>query len=435
VLTRWVVRRVTILAGAVLLLPCASFADELTVDCSGGTPGAYTSIQDAIGALGPGGPTPPWDFHRRHIITVLSDCVGRVPIFDRQGLTIRAPEGETVTITPPSPNGFVVMVGGSQGILLERLVISGGDVGILLFDLSEVDISDCTIEDNSGDGLNVQGNSIAYIVGDASLDLAAIRNNGGYGVSVLDASEILAWEATIEGNDRGGLFLRFGGTAGLHGAMLIRNNGTAGEPDSAGIHLGGGATLLVRHEGNEIANNFGPGILADVNSTVSVADGRIENNTGDGVRVLHMSVAKFGPGNTLAGNGEASIYCDSTSMAFGDLADIDGIECDNLEFQITLCHIPPGNPGNAQTITVDESAVPAHLAHGDTLGPCDDGNADSHQVEIEAGQYDGGLKEPMFDPRDAQSANPTGSETGDRDESNRTLRHKRHPRRPRRQGP
>jgi len=54
--------------------------------------------------------------------------------------------------------------------------------------------------------------------------------------------------------------------------------------------------------------------------------------------------------------------------------------------KVTLCHVPPGNPGNAHTITVSEHAVRAHLAHGDTLGECptgcvqnptscDDGNA------------------------------------------------------------
>ena len=36
----------------------------------------------------------------------------------------------------------------------------------------------------------------------------------------------------------------------------------------------------------------------------------------------------------------------------------------------TLCHIPPGNPNAAHTITVGEPAVDAHLAHGDTEGPC-----------------------------------------------------------------
>ena len=40
------------------------------------------------------------------------------------------------------------------------------------------------------------------------------------------------------------------------------------------------------------------------------------------------------------------------------------------EAQVTICHVPDGNPDNAQTITVGESAVQAHLDHGDYLGPC-----------------------------------------------------------------
>lgn len=38
--------------------------------------------------------------------------------------------------------------------------------------------------------------------------------------------------------------------------------------------------------------------------------------------------------------------------------------------KVTLCHIPPGNPSNAHTISVGAPAVRAHLAHGDYLGPC-----------------------------------------------------------------
>jgi hypothetical protein len=38
--------------------------------------------------------------------------------------------------------------------------------------------------------------------------------------------------------------------------------------------------------------------------------------------------------------------------------------------KVDICHIPPGNPSNAHTITVSKSAVPAHLAHGDKLGDC-----------------------------------------------------------------
>ena len=40
------------------------------------------------------------------------------------------------------------------------------------------------------------------------------------------------------------------------------------------------------------------------------------------------------------------------------------------EGKAVICHYPPGNPGNRHTIEVGQPAVPAHLAHGDTLGPC-----------------------------------------------------------------
>jgi hypothetical protein len=38
--------------------------------------------------------------------------------------------------------------------------------------------------------------------------------------------------------------------------------------------------------------------------------------------------------------------------------------------KVVICHIPPGNPANAHDIEVSTNAVPAHLAHGDTLGAC-----------------------------------------------------------------
>ncbi len=39
--------------------------------------------------------------------------------------------------------------------------------------------------------------------------------------------------------------------------------------------------------------------------------------------------------------------------------------------KVTICHIPPGNPENAQTISVSPNALPAHLRHGDYCGPCE----------------------------------------------------------------
>jgi len=44
---------------------------------------------------------------------------------------------------------------------------------------------------------------------------------------------------------------------------------------------------------------------------------------------------------------------------------------DNGKNKITICHVPPGNPDNAHTITVGEPAVIAHVAHGDSIGACE----------------------------------------------------------------
>ncbi|MFC1678435.1 fibronectin type III domain-containing protein [Patescibacteria group bacterium] len=38
--------------------------------------------------------------------------------------------------------------------------------------------------------------------------------------------------------------------------------------------------------------------------------------------------------------------------------------------KVTICHMPGGNLDKAHTITVSKFALPAHLAHGDTIGAC-----------------------------------------------------------------
>src|SRR6266545_1846416 len=38
--------------------------------------------------------------------------------------------------------------------------------------------------------------------------------------------------------------------------------------------------------------------------------------------------------------------------------------------RVTICHHTGSRSNPQHTITVDEHAVPAHMAHGDTVGPC-----------------------------------------------------------------
>jgi hypothetical protein len=65
------------------------------------------------------------------------------------------------------------------------------------------------------------------------------------------------------------------------------------------------------------------------------------------------------------GNGHGGGNGNSNSNAGGSRSNGDG-----TADKAVICHIPPGNPGNSHTIEVGEPAVPAHLAHADTLGAC-----------------------------------------------------------------
>ncbi len=61
------------------------------------------------------------------------------------------------------------------------------------------------------------------------------------------------------------------------------------------------------------------------------------------------------------------------------------------EDQVTICHYPPGNPGNAHTITVGESAVQAHIdQHGDTLGACAVSSNDCNECDYSSEDYQSG---------------------------------------------
>ena len=39
--------------------------------------------------------------------------------------------------------------------------------------------------------------------------------------------------------------------------------------------------------------------------------------------------------------------------------------------KVDVCHIPPGNPEKAHTLTISENALGDHLDHGDRVGACD----------------------------------------------------------------
>lgn len=49
--------------------------------------------------------------------------------------------------------------------------------------------------------------------------------------------------------------------------------------------------------------------------------------------------------------------------------DVPVVTCGNGK-KVLICHTPPGNPENPQTICISPNALPAHLAQGDCVGAC-----------------------------------------------------------------
>jgi hypothetical protein len=88
------------------------------------------------------------------------------------------------------------------------------------------------------------------------------------------------------------------------------------------------------------------------------------------IHLLSLSVVTLG----MAACGPIG---DGTGNGSGALSGQQGEDRNGGNGKVTICHIPPGNPANAHTITVGASAVKAHLAHGDDIGPCGGGGGGS----------------------------------------------------------
>jgi hypothetical protein len=344
-----------------LLFSQPALASNVTVDCSGQTPGAFTSLQAAIDSLDLVGP---------HTITVSSQpCTENVTITDRQRLTIIAPQGVWIN----GGSGPSMLISGSTGIQLVLLGFQNGQTGLVIQRNSEVRVHGCTIQNNAGAGIRVIGNSTVDIDG-------LIQGNGGAGVRADDStvrvfsSQILANAANgialrrsrarlvggegapnvisgngagvlvdhgasaefdapnlIQNNQSNGVNVQVGGSAEFfgdldsHGSPLpnvisgnpfiglnitggqvvmfnanqIQNNGSSGDQFNAGVRSDDNGSFITAGSGDIlISNNTGPGIDATTGGNVDLTGTVVTNNTGDGVRLQGNTQVAFFPPNT-----------------------------------------------------------------------------------------------------------------------------------------
>jgi len=358
--------------GALLLCAAPVRANNVTVDCTGGTPGAFTSVQSAIDSLNYVGP---------HTVTMLNgniaNCIENVLILNRQRITFQPQtSGFGVTIVSPDPSNVPVRVFGSTGIVFTEVGFGNGFNGLVVDRGSEVQALGCTVSGNSNAGIIVRGNSTLRIgsgliqnnggtgvnvVGGGSLTVdsdVTIQNNGSgvrvvngsnvrifapaailsnsVGITAGDASSVTLFgdpdtpsPVRIEGNTLIGINT-FGGHVVMFGPVRVRNNGSSGGQFHAGVRSDDNALVVAAGSGDvDISNNFGPGIEATNGGALDVSGATINNNTEDGIRLLGNSQVAFFPPNTnaISGNGGRSILCDNSSYFFGDLTGLYNVVC------------------------------------------------------------------------------------------------------------
>jgi hypothetical protein len=364
-------------ACSLLLLSSFAFAANAVVDCSGATPGAFTSIHDALASLPAAGP---------NFITVTGTCHENVVMAGRTDLNISG--NPSATVVPGNANGHLLAIDASQRVGIQNITFDGGrgalvsnnsqveflnvtiqnslGIGLTSID-SLVHIADSTVKSSTRSGISVGGGTfyvdsaetgttvtangrtgISVLTGHLILNGGdevtpgtenVISNNAGVGVAVANSAE-----ADINGDNR---IIGNQGAFGLeviHTSTVIMTDGTISSNAGLGVHCGetshcewagitkidsngkGGIEITDHSDayldgGIDISGNTGVGVLVDLSSLLNSLGGNtINNNTDDGIVLNTLSVLKFAANDTITGNGKLALECNNNSMVSGDIS-------------------------------------------------------------------------------------------------------------------
>jgi hypothetical protein len=211
-----------------------------------------------------------------------------------------------------STGGHIIEGNAGSGIL------AGPDGHVLIqSDLPTV------IRNNGGDGLAFLEGSTGEVDGQNT-----IENNGAFGVRVVSSAVTFygaSTGSTITGHGFAGVEVSRGGELTFDGPHHITGNGNP--VNGAGIRVERSSLSL--QNGATVSNSIGSGIFGDANSGIVLGPtASVTNSTSTGVRLRHKSLVGLTAPVTIQGNGGANIACDSTSLAYGQLAGIAGVQCE-----------------------------------------------------------------------------------------------------------
>ena len=344
--------RLSICAAALglLLLPLPAAAANYTVDCSGQTTGAFTSINAALAAAVADPAT-----GDRYIL-LRGNCTENVAIGGGVHRVWIAPEwdscpwngcttnGVPAQITAANAGQPVIAVSGASDVTLVHLALGGGTVGLSITGASVtaygvtaqnnqqsgivVDLGGSLVlaeggsHDNLGAGLTVGSGSNATFYGQASWlqNKPLVLSGNSYAGLQVDRAMVNGGGGTrVEGNKGPGI-LAFGGNV-LFGAVANAPTVVSGNDTGAYLSEGSQASLW---GSTTFSDNRAIGVYAEKSSHVGLYGIVVEGHTEDGVNVAMNSQVAFHGSNKIRDNGSAAtpwsagVRIDGSSNGFLD---------------------------------------------------------------------------------------------------------------------
>jgi Right handed beta helix region len=278
-----------------LLLPVAAHANNAVVDCSGATPGAFTSITAALATLPKAGP---------NSITVSGGpCSDNVLVRGFSDLAIQS-AGPSVTINPANPNRRLLNIFDSRNIFVGGPLVFNGGLGIVVNQNSVAQFDGITIQNSTLQGIR----SVNSIV---DVSNSSITNSTRPGISATGGSMSVDGGVTITGGAASGITMLTGHL------ILIGGDGTPGTE-------------------NVISNNAGNGVGVSSTAEADISgDNRIDNNKHNGVQVIHTS-SLFMSGGEILNNLGVGVHVGETSHGEFDTVKVQGngssVTTNNLDF-------------------------------------------------------------------------------------------------------
>lgn len=299
--SRFALPLIVLATTAQLFLTSTHASAQFVVDCTGNTPGAYTTINSVLPLLTNGS-----------AVRITGPCTENVTIGGHSNLNIGTPFGQTAALQGK------LTLNGVRNVFIHGLnVTNPNNDGIDVNYSSNVTLDECTSSNNGSYGLNANDSTITV------QNNSAFSNNGNYGINATGGAGDLnlngfSGPITVSNNTGMGIEVQDGTMSAASGNLIVTNNKAGNNGLTAlgfttgfGIQLLGHARTLLFNWSpatlppNQITGNQAGGISIQEGSELSVS-GSLSSGSGSSVTNI---IDSNGPVGILVGtNSQLTVY-------------------------------------------------------------------------------------------------------------------------------